>query len=78
MRIFTFAGLLLSLAAGSARAQTVLNPEQPWGSWLVGTVQLPGSATTKWGAFAEVQARTNGVFHDYFYNELKAGGTFDV
>lgn len=78
MRIFTLAGFVVVLAASSARAQTVLNPVQPWGSWLIGTVQLPGSATNRWGAFAEVQARTNAVFHQYFYNELKAGGTFDV
>jgi hypothetical protein len=41
-------------------------------------VQLPGSATNRWGGFAEVQVRTNAVFHQYFYNELKAGGTFDI
>ena len=78
MRISTLAGLLLALTASSARAQTVLNPVQPWGSWLIGTVQLPGDATHKWGGFAEVQARTNAVFHQYFYNELKAGGSFDI
>ena len=78
MRFSTLAGLLTVVAASSARAQTVLNPVQPWGSWLIGTVQLPGSATHRWGGFAEVQARTNGVFHDYFYNELKAGGSFDI
>lgn len=79
MRLFPFAGLLLALAAArTTHAQTVLNPEQPWGSWLIGTVQLPGSPTNRWGGFAEVQARTNSVFHDYFYNELKAGGSFDI
>ena len=78
MRTSTFAGLLLALgAAGRAHAQA-LNPEQPWGSWLVGTVQLPGSASSRWGGFAEVQVRTNAVFRDYFYNELKAGGSFDI
>lgn len=78
MRTFTIAGLLLALAAGAAHAQTPLNPVQPWGSWLVGTVQLPGSPTHRWGGFAEVQVRTNAVFHQYFYNELKAGGSFDI
>lgn len=72
------AGMLVALATGQVRAQTPLNPVQPWGSWLIGTVQLPGSASNKWGGFVEVQARTNGVFHDYFYNELKAGGSFDI
>ena len=80
MRTLTIAGCLLALAAGPALAQTPtpLNPEQPWGSWLIGTVQLPGSPTHRWGGFAEAQARTNGVFHDYFYNELKAGASFDI
>lgn len=78
MRFSTILGLLLVLAARFAHAQTVLNPVQPWGSWLIGTVQLPGSATNRWGGFLEVQARTNGVLHDYFYNELKAGGSFDI
>ncbi|MGI4872955.1 MAG: DUF2490 domain-containing protein [Janthinobacterium lividum] len=78
MRLTTFTGLLLLAASPAAHAQTVLNPVQPWGSWLIGTVQLPGSATHRWGGFAEVQARTNGVLRDYFYNELKAGGSFDI
>lgn len=52
-------GLLPSVAV---RAQTVpLNPEQPWGSWLIGTVVLSGAPGHRWDAFAEVQARTNGV-----------------
>jgi hypothetical protein len=74
-------GALLALLVGratAAHAQTPLNPEQPWGSWFIGTVQLPGSAEQKWGAFAEVQARTNGVFRQYFYNELKAGASYDI
>ena len=75
MRTFTIAGLLLALAAGPAQAQTPLNPVQPWGSWLVGTVQLPGSPTHRWGGFAEVQVRTNAVLRDYFYYELKAGAS---
>ena len=78
MRISIIAGWLLVGAVGRAQAQTPLNPVQPWGSWFIGTVQLPGTATSKWGGFAEVQARTNGVFRQYFYNELKAGGSFDV
>ena len=76
MRTFTI--VLLVLATARAYAQTPLNPVQPWGSWLIGTVQLPGSAANKWGGFAEVQARTNGDFHEYSYNEVKAGASFDV
>lgn len=32
----------------------------------------------KWGGFAEVQTRSNGVFNHYFYNELKAGVSYDL
>lgn len=78
MRSSTLAGILILAAAGRTQAQTVLNPVQPWGSWLVGTVQLPGSPTNRWGGFAEVQIRNNAVLHDYFYNEIKAGGSFDI
>ncbi|MBO2011446.1 DUF2490 domain-containing protein [Hymenobacter negativus] len=75
------AGALLATAMGAApaaHAQTPLNPVQPWGSWFIATVQLPGSAEHKWGGFAEIQARTNGLFKEYFYNELKAGVSYDL
>ena len=78
MRAFILTGLLLAFSARPAQAQTPLNPVQPWGSWFIGTVQLPGSAASRWGGFAEVQVRTDGVFRHYFYNELKAGGSFDI
>ena len=65
-------------ACQPARAQTAVNPVQPWGSWFVGTLQLPGTPEKPWGAFAEAQARTNGVFRDYFYNELKVGVSYDL
>ncbi|QDA61486.1 DUF2490 domain-containing protein [Hymenobacter jejuensis] len=48
------------------------------GSWFIGTVQLPGSPEKKWGGFAEVQARTNALFRQYFYNELKGGVSYDL
>ena len=78
MRAFILTGLLIAFVARPAWAQTPLNPVQPWGSWFIGTVQLPGSAANRWGGFAEVQVRTDAVFRHYFYNELKAGGTFDI
>lgn len=74
-------GLPLALLGSSgrpARAQTPANPAQPWGSWLITTVQLPGNADHRWGGYAEVQARTNAVFRQYFYNELKAGASYDL
>jgi hypothetical protein len=58
-------------------AQTSLTPSSPWGTWFIGTVQLPGG-DKKWGGFAEVQARGNAVFHQFFYRELKAGVSYDI
>lgn len=49
-----------------------------WGNWFIGTVVLPGSVEKKWGGYVEVQARTNGLFRQYFYNELKGGLSYDL
>ncbi|SNC60709.1 Protein of unknown function [Hymenobacter gelipurpurascens] len=79
-RVFT-AGLSCFLLVAShltTQAQTPINPTQPWGSWFIGTVQLPGTPENKWGGFAEVQVRTNDIFRHYFYHELKAGLSYDV
>lgn len=58
-------------------AQTSLTPSTPWGSWLIGTIQMPGGPQ-KWGGFAEIQARSNGVMQQFFYNELKGGISYDL
>ncbi|MBD2767059.1 DUF2490 domain-containing protein [Hymenobacter sp. BT664] len=60
-----------------AWAQTSAAAGTPWGNWFVGTVVLPGG-TRKWGGFVEVQARTNSLFQEYFYNELKGGVSYDL
>ncbi|AWM33294.1 DUF2490 domain-containing protein [Hymenobacter nivis] len=81
MNKYVFRCLLAAFGAGggpAAYAQTPANPAQPWGSWFIATVQLPGDAAHKWGSYAEVQARTDAVFRHYFYNELKAGLSYDV
>lgn len=70
--------LFLMAASHGALGQSPVNPVQPWGSWFVGTVQLPGTPEKKWGGFAEVQVRTNEVFRQYFYNELKTGLSYDI
>ncbi|UOQ64695.1 DUF2490 domain-containing protein [Hymenobacter volaticus] len=70
--------VLLASATQPALAQVPSNPEQPWGTWFIGTLQLPGSAESRWGGFAEAQARTNALFRQYFYNELKGGVSFDL
>ena len=58
-------------------AQTSLTPATSWGTWLIGTVQLPGG-DKKWGGFAEIQARSNSLFRQYFYDELKGGVSYDI
>ncbi|PJJ60916.1 DUF2490 domain-containing protein [Hymenobacter chitinivorans] len=58
----------------TARAQT----PGTWGNWYIGTLVLPGSVEKKWGGYVEVQARSNGLFRQYFYNELKGGLSYDL
>jgi|SRR6476661_908819 len=77
MKLTLFGSLLLAAWAGATPAAQAQTPGS-WGTWFIGTVQLPGSPEHKWGGFAEVQARTNAVFSQYFYNELKAGVSYDV
>ena len=69
-------GGLLGLLLGStaACAQT----SGPWGNWYIGTVALPGSVEQKWGGYVEVQARSNALLRQYFYNELKGGLSYDL
>lgn len=76
---FTFALLVILLVSTSSHslAQTSITPSSPWGTWLIGTVQLP-TGEKKWGGFAEVQARANGVFNQFFYDELKGGVSYDL
>ncbi|SNR51325.1 DUF2490 domain-containing protein [Hymenobacter mucosus] len=66
-------------AAGTqlAEAQTNAVPDPQWGSWHIGTVILPGGPK-HWGGYAEVQARANGLFRQYFYTELKGGVSYDL
>lgn len=62
---------------GQTLAQTAVTPLRSLGSWLIGTVQLPGG-DKKWGGFAEVQARSDGAFSQFFYSELKGGVGYDL
>ena len=70
--------LLLAAGAPRARAQTAPRAPQPWGSWFIGTVQLPGHPEHRWGGYAEAQVRANGMLRQYFYHEFKAGLSFDI
>jgi len=76
---FAFALLTLIFISTVSRslAQTSLTPSSPWGTWVIATVQLP-AGEKKWGGFAEVQGRANGVFNQFFYNELKGGVSYDL
>ncbi|AUD01969.1 DUF2490 domain-containing protein [Spirosoma pollinicola] len=58
-------------------AQTSLTPSTTWGSWMTGTIQLP-AGKRKWGGFAELQARSNGVFNQFFYFDVKSGITYEI
>lgn len=80
MKPFSPAARLLVLFlffAPAAFAQTSLTPATPWGTWFIGTVQLPGGER-KWGGFAEVQSRSNALFRQVFYYELKGGVTYSL
>jgi hypothetical protein len=74
---FALTVTLFTFISHRTSAQTSLTPSTPWGTWLIGTVQLP-AGEKKWGGFAEIQARSNGVMHQFFYNELKGGVTYDL
>ncbi|UFH56869.1 DUF2490 domain-containing protein [Spirosoma sp. KNUC1025] len=81
MTRFRFALCLTALLSvftlSSIFAQTSLTSPTPLGTWLIGTVQLPGGEK-KWGGFAEIQGRSNATFKQFFYNELKAGVSYDL
>ncbi|QIX63168.1 DUF2490 domain-containing protein [Hymenobacter lutimineralis] len=68
---------LLGAMVGKATLSRAQTPGT-WGSWFIGTVQLPGTPEKKWGGFGEVQVRTNGLFSQYFYHELKGGVSYDL
>lgn len=76
LSVWLTAGLLL-LNCCTVSAQTSLTPSAPIGTWFIGTAQLVGGEK-KWGGFAEVQARSNALFRQFFYNELKGGLSYDV
>lgn len=63
-----------AMSSSAAFAQT----PGPWGSWVIGTLQLPSSLENRWGGFVEGQARADKVFRQFFYNELKGGVSYDL
>ncbi|MXV52737.1 DUF2490 domain-containing protein [Pedobacter sp. HMF7647] len=50
---------------------------QKWGTWGIGSVVLPASEKG-WGAYMEAQVRTNAVFDEFQYYEVKGGISYDI
>lgn len=48
------------------------------GTWGIATVILPGDSSHKWGGYTELQTRTNNVFSQFMYYEVKAGISYDI
>ncbi|NVO30627.1 DUF2490 domain-containing protein [Hymenobacter sp. P5342] len=69
---------LAALAPSVARAQTAPRPpDRQWGSWAIGTAVLPGGPKG-WGGYFELQARSNALLREFFYNEIKGGVSYNV
>ncbi|RAJ92188.1 uncharacterized protein DUF2490 [Larkinella arboricola] len=69
-----FAGFLffLFLIPDLTQAQ-----QPPWGTWFIGTVQLP-ARERGWGGFVEGQLRANSLFDEFNYYEVKGGVSYDL
>ncbi|MEO6151310.1 MAG: DUF2490 domain-containing protein [Mucilaginibacter sp.] len=48
------------------------------GTWGIVTVTLPGDSTHRWGGYIELQTRTNELFNQAFYYEVKGGISYDI
>ena len=48
------------------------------GTWGIATLVLPGDSSHKWGGYTELQVRTNTVFSQFMYDEVKAGISYDI
>jgi hypothetical protein len=69
-----FVGFFLFLFAYTAQAQL---PSKPLGSWLISTLQLP-AREGGWGGFVEAQVRSNALFDQVNYYEVKGGISYDL
>jgi hypothetical protein len=68
------AGLCLILLPYAVQAQP---KPQPLGTWFIGTVQLP-ARERGWGGFVEGQVRSNTLFDQVNYYEVKGGISYDL
>jgi hypothetical protein len=48
------------------------------GTFGIATIVLPGDSAHKWGGYAELQAREDKLFNQFFYYETKAGISYDL
>lgn len=71
-------GVLLSWLASPLAARAQATAGQPWGSWVILTGQLPGSAEHRWGGYVELQGRSQALARQFFYYEAKGGVSFDI
>lgn len=46
------------------------------GTWGLATLVLPSDTNHRWGGYTELQARTNTVFNQFFYYEVKGGVSY--
>ncbi|MBX0291669.1 DUF2490 domain-containing protein [Hymenobacter sp. HSC-4F20] len=75
--LFLLTAALCAASSYQAQAQTNAVPDRQWGTWHIATAVLPGGPK-HWGGYVELQARSNGLFRQYFYTEMKAGVSYDV
>lgn len=73
---FVFIGCFTFSLVGFAQVPSIPSTKD-WGTWFIGTVTLPGGPN-KWGGFVEGQRRTNALFKQYQYYELKGGVSYDL
>ncbi len=64
---------LLTICSITVKAQ-----DSKVGTWGIVTVVLPGDSSHKWGGYTEFQTRTNNVFSQFQYYEVKAGVSYDI
>ncbi|RCH56717.1 DUF2490 domain-containing protein [Mucilaginibacter hurinus] len=72
-KLIVFLVAVLSLCSFNVKAQN-----SKTGTWGIVTVTLPGDSTHKWGAYIELQTRTNTLFNQAFYYEAKGGVSYDI
>jgi hypothetical protein len=68
-------GLLSILLVFSFSAKAQNNKTGVFG---IATITMPGDSVTRWGAYVELQTRSNEFFNQFFYSETKGGISYDI